>query len=261
MAYLKALAEKRSEKIEPESFLENLSADTLTVVAEQFIPWEIVTSPIPFDDLHRLFPLTDELRRLGAKGTRHALHFAFGVHLNPEPPDADTTTILSYLRAFICLYDWMLEREQTDLVRRLTPYIRHFDKPYLRTVLDSDYRPDRAQLIDDYLDFNPTRNRSLDMLPMFAHLDEHRVRERIDDQLIKARPTFHFRLPNCDIDNPDWSLSEAWKLWLAVESLANDEKQLLQLCEEYSRELTRMTRMLDQRWVERVAQLLDLETP
>jgi hypothetical protein len=93
MAYLKALAEKRSEKIEPESFLENLSADTLTLVAEQFVPWEIVTPPIPIDDLHRLFPLIDELRRLGAKGTRHAAHFAFGVHLNPEPPDTDTTTV------------------------------------------------------------------------------------------------------------------------------------------------------------------------
>jgi hypothetical protein len=33
-------------------------------------------------------------------------------------------------------------------------------------------RPDLDTLIDDYLEYNPTRNRALDFLPLFLHLDE-----------------------------------------------------------------------------------------
>ncbi|OBX33760.1 putative amidoligase enzyme [Halomonas elongata] len=41
-------------------------------------------------------------------------------------------------------------------------------------MLDPDYQPDLRTLIDDYLEYNPTRNRELDLLPLFAYLDpEH----------------------------------------------------------------------------------------
>ena len=102
----------------------------------------------------------------------------------------------SSLKSFFCLYDWMIDVERPDLARRVTPYINHFESDYIKLVLNRDYDPTIEQLIDDYLEYNPTRNRNLDMLPLFAFIDEKRVRSVVDDPRVNARPTFHYRLPN-----------------------------------------------------------------
>jgi hypothetical protein len=75
------------------------------------------------------------------------------------------------------------------------------------------------------------------MLPLFTHLDEARVRAVVDDDRINARPTFHYRLPNCDIDNPGWNLDHPWQLWLEVEKLSNDESRLQEFCAAYRKVL------------------------
>lgn len=250
-AYLKEQAEKfeSSDQIIDMEIFDNLPADLLTKAAEQFVPWEIVGPPVKISDLPALLPLVDELRKAGALGTRQAARYAFGVHLNPELPELNVSMILKYFRAFLCLYDWIAEQEQIDLLRRLTPYINHFEADYIRKVIDPDYTPDIATLIDDYLLANPTRNRSMDMLPLFAYLDEDRVRKRMDDPRIKPRPTLHYRLPNSDIDNPEWNLDHPWNSWLQVEHLADDETKLLDICQHYQQELERMTRLLDKQWV------------
>lgn len=236
-SYLKQLAAQEAEKQQSPSELGAITADLLARASELLVPWEIVSPPIAFADLHSLHDLVDGLRRDGALGTRHALQFAFGVHLNPELPDLGSATIVDYLRAYFCLYDWIAAREQIDMTRKLTPYIDHFGKAYIRKVIDWNYRPSRQQLIDDYLEYNPTRNRSLDMLPLFAHLDEERVRAVVDDDRINARPTFHYRLPNCDIDNPHWNLDTPWRLWLEVEKLSNNESRLREFCAAYRKAL------------------------
>ncbi|MBR9912446.1 MAG: hypothetical protein GYB33_19060 [Gammaproteobacteria bacterium] len=229
--------------------IENISADVVAAAAEQFVPWEIVSPPIAIAQLEKFAAITGELRALGAKGTRHAARFAFGVHLNPELPDLDAGTILRYLQAYVCLYDWIVAREKIDLSRRLTPYIKHFKRSYIQQIIDPGYQPDLATLIDDYLDANPTRNRSLDMLPLFAHLDEQRVRAVVQDSRVKGRPTLHYRLPNCDIDNPHWTLLTPWYHWLQVEYLANDSEQLATICQAYQQELTRLGSRLDDKWL------------
>lgn len=43
-----------------------------------------------------------------------------------------------------------------------------------------------------------------------------------DPHLVKARPAYHYRLPNCLIDEPDWRLAREWNTWVAVERLAAD---------------------------------------
>ncbi len=255
-SYLKALAEEEAQKQGSVSQLETISADLLARASELLVPWEIVSPPIAFEDAARLTGLVERLRSRGALGTRHALHFAFGVHLNPELPDLEAATIVNYLRAYFCLYDWIAAREQIDLARKLTPYIRHFDKDYVQRVIDPKYQPTQTQLIDDYLQHNPTRNRSMDMLPLFAHLDEARVRAVVDDARIKARPTFHYRLPNCDIDNPDWNLDQPWMLWLEVEKLSNDADRLRMFCQEYAVELERLIHPLDNSWLTLTEELL-----
>ena len=97
----------------------------------------------------------------------------------------------------------------------------------------------------------------MDMLPLFAHLDKQRVRNVIDDQRIKARPTFHYRLPNCDIDNPEWNLDNPWNLWLEIEKLSGDENRLEQFCQEYTEEISRLIHPIENRWLKRTIELLN----
>lgn len=236
---LKQLSERLSQPSK-ETFLEVKASELIAKAteqiaraAEQIVPWEIVTPPIPLSHLQDIQYLLITLREQGALGTRHALHYAFGVHLNPELPDLTVATILNYLRAYFCLYDWIVEQEKIDFTRRLTPYINHFDKAYIQKLLKWDYEPNQATLIDDYLAANPTRNRSMDMLPLFSHLDEPRVKNVVVDERVNGRPTLHYRLPNCDIDNPEWSLIKPWQEWLQVESLAHNSDKLEDLCGQY----------------------------
>lgn len=234
------------------SKLEEFGLPLLTKAAEALVPWEVVTAPIPLHQFAELLPLVSRLKAAGAMGTRHAPHYAFGVHFNPELPDLKAKTILSYVQSFLCLYDWIAEQEQIDWARKLSPYIRHFKSDYIKHVLDKNYRPTMDQLIDDYLHFNPTRNRSLDLLPLFAFIDNKRVKACIDDDRVKARPTFHYRLPNCDIDNVNWNIDSPWKLWLQVEALARNATALAGLCEEYLQDLSRFTNPIDNQWLSRL---------
>ena len=257
-AYLKKLAALEAEKRRSPGQLESITADLLARASELLVPWEIVAPPIAFADARSLCELVAGLRREGALGTRHSLQFAFGVHLNPELPDLEEGTIVNYLRAYFCLYDWIAACEKVDMTRKLTPYIDHFGKAYVRKLIDWQYRPSLSQLIDDYLEYNPTRNRSLDMLPLFAHLDEKRVRAMVDDDRINPRPTFHYRLPNCDIDNPHWNLDAPWRLWLEVEKLGNDESRLREFCAAYRKVLDSLIPPLgNNSWLMQSEQLLN----
>lgn len=247
-SYLKELNEKHGSQNADTSALTTKAVDLLTWATEQIVPWELVTPPIPMDHLWRLPTLINELRRLGALGTHHALHYAFGVHFNPELPRLDAETILSYLQAFICLYHWIVEKDRTDTTRKLTTYIQHFEPQYITKVLNPAYAPTLEQLMADYLQANPTRNRSLDLLPLFAHFDENRVRAHVTDPRIKARPTLHYRLSNCDIDNPRWNLDRPWSYWLEVEKLAADPTQLKDVCQTCLTDLKRTFDPITREW-------------
>jgi hypothetical protein len=83
--------------------------------------------------------------------------------------------------------------------------------------------------MDGYLKHNASRNRALDLLPLLTHIDAQRVRRAVSDPKIKARPTFHYRLPNCQIDKPDWNLAQSWNTWWVVEELANMPQELERL--------------------------------
>jgi hypothetical protein len=221
--------------------------------AEPFVPMEVVSPPIPMDEVDRIDVLVERLREAGARGTRDGIAYAFGMHLNPEMPALDAATIARYLKAFLCLFDWLRQRAAVDLLRRLTPYIDPFPASYVRRVIDSDYWPSRTAIIDDYLAANSTRNRALDLLPLFAHIDAARVRAANDDPRIKARPALHYRLPNCEIDRLDWSVLPAWRDWLEVERLAADTDRLQELCAEYRDFLDRPWSHAFDSWASEVA--------
>ena len=191
----------------------------MATAAARLVPFEVVFSPLEISRLAELEEVREALRE-HAEGTGASLTNAFGLHLNPELPDTHIETILSYLRAFLCLYEELVDAHRVDPARRISPFIDPFPKPYILRVLDPEYAPDLPEFIDDYLDANPTRNRPFDLLPLLAWLDESKIRARLPEEKISKRPTFHYRLPDCRMDQPDWSITSEWNRWARVETLA-----------------------------------------
>ncbi len=251
---LKEMGHRDQEVKELMDDVRNTAEELLRLVSEPFVPLELISPPLPMDRLEELEQLIILLRGAGATGSSDNLINAFGMQFNPEIPDRDPAVLTAYLKAFLCVFDWLHKRSQVDMTRRLTSYVDPFPMAYVRKVVHPDYWPDTEQLIDDYLHFNPTRNRALDMLPLFLWLDEARVRRKAKDPLIKPRPTFHYRLPNSEIHRRDWGLYVAWEDWLEVEYLADDAKRLEDCCRAYSRFLSSPLRRWFGNWEREVAQ-------
>lgn len=221
--------------------------ELLAELGRDVVPTEIVAPPLEGDRIDELDRLVRALAASGAKGTRAGLLNGFGMHLNPElwEGDLNAATLRRVLQAYLLMSAGLREAIQVDFTRSLLPFVAAFADDYMRHALRTDYAPDMATLIDDYIAFNPTRNRELDMLPVFAHIDGQRVRGRLHDQKISSRPTFHWRLPNADLESPFWSITHEWERWLSVEELAVDERELSQRIDAWARERARP-------WLERI---------
>ncbi len=231
------------------------------------IPCEVVTDPLPLDRLSSLDSLVEALESLNAEGTQHSLFYAFGLHINPSIPDSSAQTLLRYLQAFLLLYTWILDSSDIDKTRRfLTRFIDPFPQDYAELILDNDYQANADRLIGDYLQHNPTRNRALDMLPIFCELDRERVMRGINQdegRLVKGRPAFHYRLPDCRVNQLGWSAASAWNRWVYVETVAEDEALLAELIDAWrasnatysvtpgSNWSMRLTTLLAQKYLER----------
>lgn len=233
------------------TFIDQVNRSTeelLAWAAKALVPVEVISPPLPWDRLNEVEGLVKRLHKKGAKGTADRAVNAFGMQLNPELASHEANHITACLKAFMCLYDWLYKRANIDLTRRITSYVDPFPATYIKKIIKTDYWPNLTDLIDDYLVDNPTRNRALDMLPLFKHLDEQRVLDKTDDELIKARPTFHYRLPNCDIDNPQWGIYQAWNDWVEVERLADDDSRLQACCQAYEKYLNNPLKRLFTDW-------------
>ena len=190
------------------------------------MPYELSFAPLDWDRIGDLDAVFEAMRRHGARGTEASLINAFGLHLNPEVAEMSADYLVDHLKAFVLLEPWLRHAIRVDLARDLAPFIERFSAGYAARLVDPAYRPGAAELIEDYLAANPSRNRSLDMLPVFAWLDRERVRSRVADAHVRPRPTFHYRLPDSRIGDPGWSLLPDWDRWVAVERLAADRRRL-----------------------------------
>ncbi|MCC5833566.1 MAG: amidoligase family protein [Opitutales bacterium] len=238
--------------------LEKVKADlgaqvekAMATEARRFVPFELVFDPIETDRIKELEAVRESLF-LGAEGTGASVFNAFGLHFNPELDPLDASIVLKYLQAFLILYEELKDLHGIDSTRRISPFIDPYPKRYVRKVLNANYRPDIETLIDDYLDDNPTRNRPLDLLPIFCHLDEERVRMRLPDEKISKRPTLHYRLPDCRIDEPGWTISGEWEVWLRVEQLANNPRALYERLRSEHRRLKHPWRSTILAWVKKL---------
>jgi hypothetical protein len=250
----------RAIGLSPENWNTDRIELALMGILSTWVPFEIGTPPLPMDQLQQVDRLRERLCEAGAKGTRTSFRYAFGMHINPELPSDDPASIRDHLRAFLLLQPWLQQRVEVDLTRKVMPFINPFPVAYTRRLLQADYPASADRLIDDYLEHNPTRNRPLDLLPVLAHLDADRVKSRVEDpHLVKARPAYHYRLPNCLIDEPDWSIAREWNTWVAVERLATDEARLAEMSRDYLEADELSVRPFLDKWPRVLEQYIDAE--
>ncbi|MDT0682525.1 amidoligase family protein [Roseicyclus sp. F158] len=206
-------------------------ADVGMSMARAVVPVELVFPPLPASSLATLDDIREALRRAGASGSRNGLFLGFGVHFNPEWRAPELAAILPVLRAFAFLEDYLRDTDQIDPARRVLPFV----DPYPRRLVDAlaaDPPGSIEALIDLYLSLTPTRNRALDMLPAFKELMPEKVRGGMGGG-ISARPTFHYRLPDCRIDEEGWTLAYEWNRWVLVENVASHPTLLGTLAEDW----------------------------
>ncbi len=210
-------------------------------IGRELVPTEVVTPPVPAGRLPEIDALIGDLARLGAEGTRSSLLSGFGLHLNPAlgPGDLHAGPIRRVLQAYMLAAPVLRSAIDVPPMRALLPFIEPFPDRYVDKVLAPDYDPSLAQLIDDYLLHNPTRNRELDLLPVFAELDGDRVRQAVPDPHVSALPTFHGRRPNAEFVNPDWTVAGQWARWLQIELAALDTAGLAERLVERQRRSAR----------------------
>jgi hypothetical protein len=198
--------------------------------AQPFVPREMVTRPIPVNQLFLVDRAVEVLRRAGA---REVGPVAFGLHFNPEAPRLDAETITAILKAFVLLNDWLRRGSRPRRLSHRLGFGGGFPPAYVRRVVAPDYWPGLADLMDDYLAANPTRDRDLDLLPLFLHLDEPRVRAQLPEEKIGKRAVLHYRLPTARVGQPGWSIAPDWNRWVAVERLAADRARLERIAAAY----------------------------
>lgn len=249
------LSDKKYERVVEDLGLSDGIKSAVEEVLERIggavLPLEIGTPPIPATRLGELNRLEQALRERHAEGTRSGLLSAFALHFNPEAVDSSSpASVVGTLRAFLLLYDWLFRKSDVDLMRRLLPFINPFPEEYARLVIDPDYAPDKSRLADDYLRWNPTRNRPLDLLPLLAFSEPSLMdRPELAGQKVKPRPTFHYRLPNSLIDVPQWSIAAEWGRWVLVERLAGSPELMNRLSRAYLDWDDSVMGYLSDRWV------------
>jgi hypothetical protein len=225
-------------------------------VAREIVPVEIVTAPIPWNELAGLDPLWAALRDFGAQDTHASVLYAFGLHMNPELPDLEAMTTVTYLRSYFLMEPWIRNRTRVDVSRWLAPFVHGFPEIYRQRVIDPRYTPNWPTFVADYVEANPTRNRTVDLLPLILHVCRRDLSDRVDNwPKVKPRPAFHYRLPNSELSRPGWTPASDWNRWVLVERLASDAALLHELATEYMRRSYPIPSEPDG-WVERIEELV-----
>ena len=74
--------------------------------------------------------------------------------------------------------------------------------------------------------------------------------------LVSGRPAFHYRLPDCKINVPGWSVATAWNQWVFVERLACNGPLLHELITEWRYCHEKFSLAPKSSWVARLTSLL-----
>lgn len=187
-------------------------------VVSPFVPREMILPQRPADRLGEVDEAIDILRRAGARGDGREWGQTLGLHLNISTDELDAESIRAFALAYARL-DGRLRRAVAEGDARLGPLLPPpYPEAYVSHLQAVPGASDIDRFIDDYLRFNPTRDRALDLLPLLLHLDGERVRRRLPFEKIAARPVYHWRLPVSRIGRPGWSVLPVWEAWREVEA-------------------------------------------
>lgn len=226
-------------------------------LARRVVPVELATDPFDPADLGHFQTGLAALRRAGATGSRDGLLLGFGFHLNVEIASPDAADLWRTLTAYALIEDLLRASLDVDISRRALPFIAPYPTA-MTTDLVSAPITTRDALVELYLHHAPTRNHGLDMLPILAHLAPRQVRNRIEGGTeTKPRPAWHFRLPDCRIDEPGWSIFDAWSAWRAVENLAAAPALFDALRQAWLYEHSNRLPTTRRHWTRKVASILD----
>ncbi|TMV94019.1 hypothetical protein FGG78_02945 [Thioclava sp. BHET1] len=226
-------------------------------IGREVIPVEIVTAPLDREGLFQLSDFLDLLRSEGAEGTGSSLLFGFGLHLNPEIASAQDCDVVRPLLAYALIEEWMRDAQPIERTRELLPFTAPYPKKLIAELARLGPDASIEQVIHAYRGVTLSRNHGLDMLPIFVELRPDLIAaSEGKGGTVSPRPAFHFRLPDCRIDDPDWSLDTEWRRWWLVESIAADTHLLEDLCREWLAEQEGV-HLFGTRWVKRCATLLE----
>ncbi|WP_299046413.1 amidoligase family protein [uncultured Tateyamaria sp.] len=191
------------------------------------IPVEIVTDPLTRDQLVQLDAFRDTLRRHGAVGTTDGVLLGFGVHLNVAITDTQDPFTWDTVLAFALIQGWLRRQMPIDDTRRLMPFVAPWPDAFVTELARIGPASTLDAVRDLYAQHCNSRNHALDLLPIFRHADAEGFDRLFPNQSnTTGRPAFHFRLPDCRIDDAAWSLDLEWQRWRLVERLAADADTL-----------------------------------
>jgi hypothetical protein len=188
------------------------------------VPVELVTQPLTRAQFAELDRAVAALREAGAGDTKSGTLYAYGMHLNPEHKGGPERAIrIAAVYAFA--ERWLRHRKPPDTMRRVTPFVDPYSESYVEELAKSfaDGRePDMRRFVELYAEYNPDRNRGLDMWPLIGHLAPRLARRFHDGPIKNARPTFHYRLPDSLVSVPGWSPRDELDRWESLERAADD---------------------------------------
>lgn len=209
--------------------------ERLTLAATRpLIPIEIVLPPIEPAKLAEIDALVRALAAAGAQGTEARLGYAFGMHFNVACKEMSAKHVWNITRAFALLEDVIRAELDIDNSRRALPFVDPFPRAFVDLAADHPDPEGLSEIADHYLGANPTRNRALDLTPILAMTEEDMLVETLGaDHSVSARPAFHYRLPDCRIGEPGWTLHRNWAFWVLVETVAADEALLEALADAW----------------------------
>ncbi|MEO0771959.1 MAG: amidoligase family protein [Pseudomonadota bacterium] len=211
------------------------AARAVTGLLAKVVPVEIVTPPLPFEDVTVFSDALDGLATQGAVGSQNGMLYGFGVHLNVELPGLAHPHTYRTIRAFAALEPVLREVYPINLTRRVMPFIKTWPDGFVQELFER--RPmTLMQVMAMAANHIASRNYALDLFPMFKE-GAPRAFEAFfpHDTATKARPSFHFRLPDSRVGEQGWSLLEAWTMWRLIEDVAQDDQVLPGLEEQWLR--------------------------
>ncbi|MGP6087393.1 amidoligase family protein [Antarctobacter jejuensis] len=223
--------------------------EELLDAARPVVPVEIVTPPLTPEQMDKILPLMRQLQQAGAKGTSDSLLAGFGIHFNPEVPGFDHPHTLNCIVAYALIEPWIRAWRPLDFSRRVLPFVDPWPERFRDAVIMDDALSLKKvrQLSANHL---KGRNYGLDLLPLLRADDEEAFVQTFDAEASGGRPAFHFRMPDCRVDEADWSLTVEWDRWWMVEKLATDQIRLEELRGLWE------TRGLGLNWVQKVSDVV-----